>query len=54
MGLFGPGKPNANHTQAALNQRQRAARREDVNASTRPNQSTLAEVRRIFGRRPAR
>lgn len=45
MGLFGPGRSTGQHTQQALNDRQRTARMEDANASTRPNQTTVAEVK---------
>lgn len=51
MGLFGPGKPNADNTPAALRERQSQARRQDANASTRPTVATLDEIRRIYGRR---
>lgn len=36
---------NANHTRAAQQQRQSRDRMADANASTRPNQTTVAEVR---------
>lgn len=47
--LTGPGKPTATHSQANLNRRQSAARIQDANASTHPNQTTVAEVQ---ARRP--
>lgn len=50
MGLFGPGKADANHTRAAQTDRQRQARREDANASTRGSQVTVRDVQRMTGR----
>lgn len=52
MGLFGPGRATGEHTEQAVRERQREARREDANASTRPNQVTLDEIRQnLSGRR---
>jgi hypothetical protein len=44
------GDSGAVHSAKAVEDRQRAARREDANASTRPNQVTVTEVRARYGR----
>jgi hypothetical protein len=46
MGLFGPGRPTADHTRQALAQTQSRNRIADANASTRPQERTLAEIQR--------
>jgi hypothetical protein len=50
MNLFGPGKPTGQHTRAAQQDRQRTARIQDANASTRPNTVTVAELKGRHGR----
>lgn len=50
MGLFGPGKPNADNTAAARAARQSNTKLADANASTRPNTVTMAELQRRAGR----
>lgn len=50
MGLFGPGRPTANHTRVAQADRQRQARMEDTNASTRGSQVTVRDVQRMTSR----
>lgn len=47
MGLWGPGKPNADHTQSALKERQSTARMQDTNASAHANKLTLSELLKL-------
>lgn len=44
MGLFGPGKPTANHTAGAVRDRQLKAQMKDANKSAHPNKTTVADL----------
>ena len=42
--LFGAGKPTADHSRAAFEQRQHAGRMQDANESAHPNKVTMLEL----------